>query len=260
MPDAFAPDESIVYKTASDAELPIHLFRPAAANGPTPAIVFFFGGGWAQGSPAQFFPQCRRLAERGMLAASAEYRVRTRHNVTPFECAADAKSAVRWMRAHAGELGIDPQRLAAGGGSAGGHLAAVAGLVADLDEPDEDAGVSSRPDALVLFNPVLDNGPDGFGHEAVKERWQEISPLHNVGAGAPPAIVFLGDADKIIPVATAEAFRDRMEAAGARCDLCIYPEQGHGFFNHRPEGNPHYELTMTEAERFLASLGYIAPA
>src|SRR6185503_3489625 len=95
------------------------------------------------------------LAARGMVAVTADYRVGSRHQAKIVDCIRDAKSAVRYLRANAARLGIDPGRIAAGGGSAGGHLAAATGVIAALDEPAGNPAISSRPDALVLFNPAL---------------------------------------------------------------------------------------------------------
>src|SRR5205823_3485066 len=113
-----------------------------------PVIVFFFGGGWTQGKVEQFEPQAAYLAGRGLVAARADYRVNSRHGVTPDACVEDAKSAVRWLRLNAAMLGIDPERVVAAGGSAGGHIAACT-TCPGLDAEDEDAKVSSRPNALV---------------------------------------------------------------------------------------------------------------
>jgi acetyl esterase/lipase len=247
-----------VYKQVGDVELRIELVAPDGhtSKDRRPAIVFFFGGGWNGGTTEQFRPQADYLASRGMVAALADYRVRSRHGTTPFACVADGKSAVRWLRTNAARLGIDPGRIAAGGGSAGGHVAAATGVLAGLDEPSEDRAVSSVPDALVLFNPVFDNGPDGYGHARVKPRWREISPLHNLRKGAPPTIVFLGSKDKLIPVATARAYRSRMQQVGSRCDLHVYDGQPHGFFN-RTRSARCYALTVREMDRFLASLGWL---
>src|SRR5210317_2600573 len=123
----FKPDKAVVYKKVGQVELNIHVFNPPdyAASDKRPAIVFFFGGGWNGGSPSQFYPHCAYLASRGMVAMSAEYRVKTRHGTSPRECVKDGKSALRWIRIHADDLGIDPNKLAAGGGSAGGHVAAA---------------------------------------------------------------------------------------------------------------------------------------
>jgi acetyl esterase/lipase len=109
----------------------------------------------AGGRFEQFEPQASHLARRGMVAARADYRVKSRHGVTPKECVEDAKSAVRWMRAKASVLGVDPDRIVAAGGSAGGHLAACAAFAPGLEANEEDARISSKPNALVLFNPVL---------------------------------------------------------------------------------------------------------
>src|SRR5262245_1847736 len=123
--------EKYVFKKTADAELAIHLHFPAdwKASDQRPAIVFFFGGGWTSGSVEQFRPQAEYLAGRGMVAARADYRVKSRQNVTPDKCVEDCKSAVRWLRQHAAALGIDPNRIAAGGGSAGGHTAAATAIV-----------------------------------------------------------------------------------------------------------------------------------
>ena len=255
---SFEPDANLVYKTIGKAELKLHLFYPEGhqPGDQRPAIVFFFGGGWVSGSPSQFFPQCQHLAERGMVAISAEYRVKSRNKTTPQECVKDGKSAIRWIRQHSGQLGIDPQRLAAGGGSAGGHVAAAAATVKGFEEAAEDTSISSRPDALVLYNPVFDNGPGGYGHQRVKAYWQQISPLHNIDENAPPTVVLLGTRDELIPVAIAEAYQRRMEELGLRCDLHLYPDQIHGFFNY---GRGFYQQPLQDMDRFLVSLGYLQP-
>ncbi len=233
----------------------LHVFLPPGhqPGDQRPAIVFFFGGGWMGGSPGQFYPQAAHFAMRGMVAISAEYRTQKSHGTTPAECVKDAKSAIRWVRRHADTLGIDPSRLASGGGSVGGHLAAATATLDGFNEADEDVSISCVPNALVLFNPVFDNGPGGYGHERVSAFWKDFSPAHNIRPGIPPSIVFLGTDDQHIPVASAERFRDRVKEVGGRCDLHIYPNEKHGFFNR---GEP-YRLTLQKADSFLISLGYL---
>ena len=254
----FIPDKVVTYKTIDEVELKLHVFEPPdhKVTDRRAAIVFFFGGGWKGGSPTQFHPHCEHLASRGMIAVSAQYRVSKVHGTSPRECVKDGKSALRWMRAHADELGVDPARIAAGGGSAGGHVAAALGNVDGFEEQDEDKEVAAKPNALVLFNPVFDNGPDGYGYARVKEYWREFSPLHNIDEDSPPTIVFLGTKDKLIPVATAEKYRDAMAKNGVRCDLHLYEGRTHGFFNHRGDKKD-YRLTMAEVDKFLASLGFL---
>jgi acetyl esterase/lipase len=217
----FAPDKELTYKTVGETELRLHVFTPSdhKPSDKRAAIVLFHGGGWNSGSPSQFYPHCSHLASRGMVCMAADYRVKDRDNTSPREAVMDGKSAVRWIRGHAGELGIDPDRIAAGGGSAGGHVAAAAGTTAGFEEENEDSDVSSRPNALVLFNPVFDNGPNGYGHDRVKEYWKDISPLHNIDENTPPTVVMLGTEDKLVPVETAEKFKASMESHGLRSDL-----------------------------------------
>jgi len=252
----FTPNKQPVYKTAGTTQLKLDVFYPKdhKPSDKRPAIVFFFGGGWVGGSPSHFHPQCQYLASRGMVAISADYRVKKRNKTTPRECVTDGKSAIRWVRAHAQELGIDPEKIAAGGGSAGGQVAAAAGTTTGFEEKGEDLTVSSRPNALVLFCPVFDNGPTGYGHAMVKDYWKEFSPMHNISETTPPTVVFLGAADPLIPVKTAEEYKRLMESKGRRCDLHLYDGKGHGFFNYQTDK---YAATVIEMDRFLASLGYL---
>lgn len=252
------PDRIVEYKAVGDTKLTLHVFNPSGheVSDRRPAIVFFFGGGWNGGSPEQFCPQSEYLSTRGMVAICAEYRVRKKHKTTPPECVQDGKSALRWVRAHSDSLGIDPNKLAAVGGSAGGHVAAVVALTDGFNEEDEDLSVSCRPDALVLFNPVFDNGPTGYGYNRVKEYWEAFSPMHNLDETAPPTIVFLGTRDPLIPTATAEEYQSRMNVVGARCELRLYKGQPHGFFNPWKKNNK-YRETLIETDKFLSSLGYL---
>jgi len=105
----------------------------------------------------------------------------------------------------------------------------------------------------VLFNPVFNNGPGQWGHNRVGGRYLEFSPAHHITKDAPPAIVFLGDHDKLIPVSVLREFENGMKAAGVRCEAHVYPDAGHGFFNR----DPHYTLTLIDADKFLASLGWL---
>jgi acetyl esterase/lipase len=222
-----------------------------------PAIIFFFGGGWNGGTTEQFKPHAEYLSSRGMIAVLADYRVKSRHNTTPYEAVADAKSAIRFLRMHAKKLNIDTDKIVASGGSAGGHLAAACGTLQGLDESNEDLSISSKANALVLFNPVFDNGPGGYGHERLGERWMEISPAHNIKEGAPPTIVFLGTEDHLIPVSIAENYKAKMEEVGGRCDLFLYEGEGHGFFNKSKKNGEYYKKTVHQTDLFLKSLSYL---
>jgi acetyl esterase/lipase len=249
-----------VYKTVGDRELKLYVTNPAdwKADDQRPAIVFYHGGGWVGGAPGQFTEHAKYLASRGMVAIQVEYRLLDRKaNEPPTACIHDAKSAMRWVRSRADQLGIDPARIASAGGSAGGHLAAFVGMVEGTDDPQDDLSVSAKSNAMVLFNPVFDNGPDGWGAQRVGDRYREFSPFHNVSSDDPPAIVFLGSADKLIPVQTAHDFQSAMREAGVRCEVMIFDGQPHGFFNYGRNGNQPYYETVIAADKFLASLGWL---
>ncbi|MBI1337298.1 MAG: alpha/beta hydrolase fold domain-containing protein [Phycisphaera sp.] len=248
----------VTYKTVGDVELKLWFFEPKEhkAHDKTPAIVFFFGGGWKGGTPTQFEPHARYLASRGMVTIVADYRVESRNKTTPIECVKDGCSAVRYLRSHADELGIDPDRIAAGGGSAGGHVAAATATVTAFNEETDDTTVSCVPDALVLFNPVFDNGPGGYGHERVKDYWQKFSPIDNIREGLPPSITFLGTKDGLIPVATVERWKTEAEKVGSRAEVHFYEGGVHGFFN-KSRSEAFYKDTLDKTDRFLTSLGYL---
>ncbi|BCM93761.1 acetylxylan esterase [Abditibacteriota bacterium] len=256
------PTRTVVYKTTTNAagdkvDLVMNIFEPPGhkASDKTPAIVFFFGGGWNDGSPKSFFPHCAYFASRGLVAIAPDYRVKTRQQTTPFQSVADAKSAMRFVRQNAPAWGIDPNRMAAAGSSAGGHVAACTAIIPGLDEKSEDGAVSSAPNALVLYNPVIDTSPAGYGNERLGDRWQEISPLQHVRPGLPPTIVFHGTADKVVPYANAVAFETAMKAAGNRCELVTIRGEGHGFAYQIQKKSANRAVRETDV--FLASLGYL---
>jgi acetyl esterase len=249
--------DSVLYKEVGTSSLYLQVEYPLNYDSSQnyPAMVFFFGGGWNGGNTSQFAPHSKYFASRGLICFRAEYRVKSRQGTSPFESLKDAKSAIRFIRAHAEDLGVNPNKIIASGGSAGGHLAVAAAVIEGYNEESDDLSVSCVPDALVLFNPVFDNGPGGYGYERVGEQYKDFSPLHNLRKGMPPAIVFLGTEDELIPVETASYFKTVMEKVGSRCDLFLYEGEGHGFFNYRNLEN--YKSTVSRADKFLVSLGYL---
>jgi acetyl esterase/lipase len=247
----------IIYKEIDTVSLFMDIYYPPDMDKEKsyPAMIYFFGGGWKGGSVKQFEPHASYFSGRGIICVLADYRVQSRQKTSPFESLKDAKSAIRFIRKKSAELKIDPDKIIAAGGSAGGHLAAATALIEKYNETGENLSVSCIPNALVLFNPVIDNGPGGYGFERIGKAYKDFSPLHNISAGAPPTIFFLGTADKLIPVETAEYYRTVMEKVGSRCEVFLYEGQPHGFFNFR--NRAYYHKTVWEADKFLISLGYL---
>ena len=155
LPDAVCE----TYKSADGIKLNIWRFESEEPqSGLRPAILFFFGGGFQTGSPDQFASQAQYLARRGMIAMVADYRVGSRHGVKATCCIEDAKSALMWVQSNAKRLGIDPQHIALGGGSAGGYLAAAAAMVPGFADDTVNAKLQP-PTALILFNPAVVMAP-----------------------------------------------------------------------------------------------------
>lgn len=260
----FIPDQEFIYKTIDSVDLKLYVFNPDGhkSDNQAPVIVFFFGGGWAGGTPKQFYQQSAYLAEKGMVAISADYRVSSRNKTTPFESVKDAKSAVRWIRKHAKELGIDPNKIVASGGSAGGHIAACTGIIQGNEEKGEDLSISSLPNAMILFNPVLDTTVKRFAERVGEYRKTEISPVHHVRSTLVPTIVFHGTADSTVPFENAQRFTSLMKEAGNDCTLEAYEGKAHGFFNgnfFRPKSTDTtpYKDTMKKSWTFLMERNFL---
>jgi acetyl esterase len=252
--------ETRVYRNTTETDLFLHLYFPSdwKRDDRRPAIVFFFGGAWKIGSYKQFVPQAEYFASRGLVAASADYRIKSKHGTKPEDAVEDAKAAIRSVRKHATELGVDPNRIIAAGGSAGGHLAAATAMLDGFNAANDDTTISCKPNALVLFNPVLDltRLPQQKRTEAEGKRRKQLSPTLYLKNSAPPAILFYGTEDKHL--AEGEEYAARAKELGVRTDMYVAAGMPHGFFQR----SPWTEVTAQKADEFLASLGYLkgAPA
>ena len=264
--EGMQPDRTVVYKNIEGVELEMHVFEPKGwkATDSRPAVVFFFGGGWVSGDPRQFYQHARAFADQGMVAFSADYRVKRRGKTTPFECVKDAKSAVRWIRMRAKELGVDSNRIVASGGSAGGHIAGCTGVIDNCEDDGEDLKVSSIPNLMILYNPVLDTTDKGYGAEKFSpDKQTELSLCHHVESGVVPTILFHGTKDKTVPFENAERFTRLMNEAGNECLLVPFSGKGHGFFNgsffRKKNGDDAFNETMKHSLKFLTDHHYLTP-
>ena len=244
--------ERVLYKSTDQADLNLFVYKPVDFDKSQTysCIVFFHGGGWNSGDYKQFERQSIYFASRGMVAFSVEYRIRNKHGTSPIEAMEDAKSAIRFIRSNAKLFSVNPNLIAAAGGSAGGHLAAVAGNIDLFENPNEDLSVSSKPNLLILYNPVL--------HFGRKWQWiknpSDASPYENLKKGAPPTIILTGTEDKIVPVELVKNYKKRMESIGSRCDLILYEDAEHAFFNKGDD----FVDTVLHTDIFLKSNWYLS--
>jgi len=251
----FVPSREIVYKTVDGHDLKLHIFDPDGfqTNDARPVFLVFHGGGWVGGNAKGFYPFAAHFAGLGLVGISVDYRLLKRGSrMTPAVCVKDGRSAVRFVRSHATELGINPDKIIVSGGSAGGHVAACIACCQGIDEAGEDITVSPAPDALVLYWPVLDISLEGYGNRIGGEHWQDISPLQLVRPGLPPTLIFHGSADPLVPFRGAEAFHEAMLRTGNRCELVIEPGAKHGYMM----SNLHlFDGGMRRTDEFLKSIG-----
>ncbi len=209
----YIAQEKTMYKQVDSTALFLEVYYPEEiqVSKNYPAMVFFFGGGWVNGDKVQFRNQAAYFSRRGIVCFLVDYRTKNWNNTSPYESAKDAKSAIRFIRKNAANFQIDPNKIIASGGSAGGQFAAATALIKGYNEDSDDLAISPVPNALVLFNPVIDNGPGGYGYERIGDAYKSFSPLHNIKAGAPPSLILLGTNDALIPVVTAEYYQQVME-------------------------------------------------
>jgi acetyl esterase len=237
--------EKVLYKNTPQEDMFLYILRPLVKTKKAlPAIVYFTGGGWVNGNVQGQIPNPAWFRDQGIIGIEADYRVKSRHGTTPIECIQDAKSAIRFVRANAKKLGIDPNRIIAAGGSAGGHLAACTFLDGG-DAPGEDLKISSKPNGLVLHNPVLG---EGFGKDFF-DAHPEFSPINQVKKGWPPTILSNGTIDKTTPYLSAEKFTRLMNEAGNVCELITVKDAGHSC--DWPVNNPYFLPTIQRMTEFL---------
>ena len=266
-PPKINSDKTIIFKKTETVDLKLWVFNPKQATGKDPAIVFFFGGGWHAGTPAQFIEQAKFLSSRGMVSIIADYRVFSRDKIRAKFCISDAKSAIRWVRKNAKNLGIDENKIVSSGGSAGGHLAAATGTVPYFDEEFEDQSISSKPNAMILFNPgLITSSIDGFpiNDERLKNTRIRIgddpikaSPYHYINKNTVPTIIFHGLNDKTIPYQTVELYDKKMKELGNISELHLYEGEDHGFFNYGRNSNIAFDDTMDKTYRFLKKIKFL---
>lgn len=280
--------EQVVYKTeprkltytaivpeadaASDAAA-----EPGASTSPAAArragVVFFHGGGWVGGKPGQFRQQSEELAARGVCCFLVEYRLRSKDKTPATACVEDAWDAWAAIVGEADRWHLDTERLAVGGGSAGGHIAACLGTGVVPPQRTDGGTITPpevRPAAMVLFNPGVCLAEfEGYMPVAFENTNENkvgceprlLSPLHHVDAQTPPTLIVHGTADTTISIRSPALFVERLQQFGTKAELKRHKGQGHGFFNSDNRGGgdyPGYSRTLAELLQFLDEQGWFA--
>ncbi len=256
--EALTPTRVEVYKKTAEYELKIHIYEPAGHKaGDKRACAFaLHGGGWTGGEPWIFDTFAEHFARMGMVGISGQYRLIGKEpNVTPFECVKDGRSLVRYLKANAVRLGIDPEKIVAGGGSAGAHVAAGTALFEGVDESTDDLSISAMPAAMLLYYPVIDTSADGgYGNKKCGEEWEKISPAHNVMPGGVPTFLAATKTDPTTPYKGVERYEKAMAEAGNVYESVIKETGPHGYFLYDLEM---YKEVMEKSREFLAKVGVI---
>ena len=249
------PDATLVYKTINGRELHLYAFHPQeTTQSPSPTLLAIHGGGWKNGEPRQFFPHARYFALRGIPAFSVEYRlVDTAMGTTIHDCVSDSNDAVTYIRNHAVEFGIDPERIAVMGDSSGGHLAACTGTLPPA---------TNRANAVINCNGIMDltgtwisNVPDRDPIVAAS-----LSPLFNISSNTAPMLHIHGLADIGLSPQT-EAMHTALTNSGIHSELHWLQDAKHAFI--LPGYNaPQQQVVegISTADRFLASQGFLIGA
>lgn len=261
MHDRVEITDGVVIGTTGSRELKADLFRPPppADGSRLPGVVFVHGGGWRTGDRTQLRGYGVLVGREGYVGLCIEYRLIP--EATYPESLHDVKAAIRWMRANADELGVDPDRIAVHGNSAGGHLALLAAATGDdpdLEGSGGNAEFSSAVNACVaIYAPTLigaggwnDGARPGvalFETGGTDELFDAASPLRRVHAGFPPTFLIHGTADALVPPQASLLMYQALIDAGVSTELKMVADQPHSF---DAEGSHGQELAR-EIAHFL---------
>lgn len=231
------PDAETVYKTTPQGDLKLYIFRPAdwKESDKRPLMLMYHGGGWRGGNPEICFEQGRYFADNGFVAISAQYRKAdkklTFDNIG--RTVTDAVSAIRYVRKNADKLGIDPAKIICNGSSAGGHISLCVALLNTFQDPADDQTIDRVPNALLLLCPVVHCGPKpGYApaYRAMKDKYPELSPAHNLRQGMPPQLIVSGTLDHVIPEKYAYQYAEEVRKTGSVCEVQMFQGAKHGAF------------------------------
>lgn len=248
--------ETMAYREGKNA-MNLFVYKPEGwkASDKRSAFVYFFGGGWTKGTPMKSGSTAAWAARHGMVGIAPDYRTKNRFGTSPLASVADSRAAFNWVVEHADKLGIDPNRIAVGGASAGGHVALWTALSTTPPGSDPVESPKVKPAAIYLSSAVTDTSPETgytpsrFGNDAVA-----LSPVDHLDAKMPPVLMFHAVDDSLVNYSTAVALHDKLLATGNECEFITVPRGGHGYSSHFPEWK---DKTRAKLEKLFEKTGLL---
>lgn len=247
-PDRLPGAETMSYRQGENA-MNLFIFKPEGwkAGDKRSAFIYFFGGGWTKGTPRKSASTAAWAARNGMVGIAPDYRTKNRFGTSPHASVDDARAAFQWVIEHAEELGIDPNRVAVGGTSAGGHVALWTAIEKSPPGSDPATSPTTKPAAIFLSSAVTDTSqetgytPKRFGNDAL-----ELSPVHQLDAKMPPLVMFHAAYDELVHYSTAVALHHKLKSNGNKSELITVPVGGHGYSSENPDWKPKVRTKMEE--------------
>ncbi len=262
LPGRVAIEDAVVFGTGGGRDLHCDVFTPPDSRTDRAAVLLIHGGGWFGGDRTQLRGYGIQLARFGLVCVCPEYRL-SGESIWPAQIH-DVKAALRWLRANAARLGVDPDKIAVSGNSAGAHLALMIGATPNVpvfDGKGGNADVETTCAAVVAIYPptLLRVGEPGdaianlFGGKASREAEDAASPITYAHRNFPPTLLIHGNADDIVPVEASFAMYKSLADVGAQVELHIYDGAPHAFDSVKEFGHQVTDIMALFLDRKVAN-------
>jgi len=242
----------ICYTSDNDFYHSLDMYVPADASASRskarpPLLVMIHGGGWGGGDKKEYGDIPYDFVRRGYIVASINYRLTTISGlpIPIYDC----KSAIRWLRAHAGDYGFDPNRIVVAGHSAGGHLSEFLATTNGVKDFDQGENLSTSSDIQAAFTVAGVSDLKAWGFKGLAlEKCDNVSPVHWISKKTVPMFIVHGDIDTTVPMDQSTELHAALDKAGIKSEIRIYPGEAHG---GKSFWAPH---TLDQVDTFFASV------
>lgn len=255
-------ENDVVFGTGGGRDLKCNVYHPPVEGSGRPAVLLVHGGGWMTGDRTQLHGYAILLGRLGYVCVSTEYRLAGEAK-WPAQIH-DVKACLRWMRANADTLGIDPEKIAIEGNSAGAHLALMAAGTPNEPEFEGEGGHAGVPThvaaCIAIYGPTILHGEGEnlnkameflFGRGATAEDARRASPITWASANFPPTLIVTGNKDELVPVQWNLAMYNKLAEVGASVELHVYADQPHAFDREPPFGRQVADIMRLFLERYV---------